>query len=115
MDLKERKLSREEKISQFDDLRKNYCELMKSLKFYEQECSNLTKANIEEGVESPGKIDLREENNVIKRENQSIKKRKRPGNWKNDPDLPNGWKYAEHFYSRTQSNMKTYLSRLVSL
>ena len=110
MALKERKLSREEKISQFDELRKNYCALMKSLKLYEQECSKLTKTNIEKEVKSTVKVELREHGDVIKRENQSIKTKKKPGNWKDDPDLPHGWKYAEHFYQRTPSSIKTYLS-----
>ena len=109
MDLKDRKLSRQEKISQFAELRKSYCALMKSLKFYEQECSELTKTS-NERVDSSVKIELREQDDVIKSEPKFNKKRKNPGDWKNDPDLPDGWKYAEHFHSRIKSNMKTYLS-----
>ena len=72
MDIK-KKLSREEKISQFDELRKNYCAMMKSLKFYEEECSKLTKNDSEQVLPKPS--DVKKEklcDEVSRKENPNI-------------------------------------------
>ena len=70
MELK-RKLTREEKIAQFDELRRNYCAMMKSLKFYEEECSKLTKNTGETGLK-PSDIKTEKPFEEVKKENQIV-------------------------------------------
>ena len=94
MEIKDKKLTREEKISHFDELRKNYCSLMKSLKFYEDECSKLTKTSSEQ---VPKSADLTANHNQVKDQNPSNHQDKTKVQTKcmTDPDLPSGWVYAD--------------------
>ena len=112
MDNKQRKLTREEKISQFNDLRKNYCALMKSLKFYEDECSKLTNTSSAKSPQpsvNPEKPN-EEENGIKSETSKKIEKRKVCLKWMQDPDLPAGWQYADQFTSQHSHVMKHYKS-----
>ena len=102
-----KKLSREEKISQFDELRKKYCAMMKSLKFYEDQCSKLTTNNTENG---PAVVKTEKHCEGVERETLKIsqEKTKFQAKWKVDSDLPSGWQYAEHVTSYFST--KHYLS-----
>ena len=106
-----KKLSREEKISQFDELRKKYCAMMKSLKFYEDQCSKLTKNNTENDSK-PAFVKTEKHCDGVERETPQLsqKKTKVQTKWKADPDLPLGWKYAEHFSSKSQHSWNHFKS-----
>ena len=117
MDIKEGKLTREEKISQFDDLRKNYCSLMKNLKFYEDECSKLSKTGSEKVPQptiKPEKPMEEENGNKIETPKIKTEKTKVCLKWMQDPDLPSGWQYAQQFVtsqnSQAMKRMKHYKS-----
>ena len=101
MEVNQKKLTREEKIAQFDELRRNYSAMMKSLKFYEGECAKLTNTDSQSiKVETMAPETLKSEDHS-----------KDEGKWKMDADLPTGWRYAEHLNPTFNPKpMKTYLS-----
>ena len=101
MEVNQKKLTREEKIAQFDELRRNYSAMMKSLKFYEGECAKLTNTDsLSIKVETMAPETLKSEDHS-----------KDEGKWKMDADLPTGWRYAEHLNPTFNPKpMKTYLS-----
>ena len=105
MDVK-KKLSREEKISQFDELRKKYCAMMKSLKLYEEQCSKLT-TNTENDSKPAVVVKTEKLCEEVERKTPKISQEgtKVQVKWEVDPDLPSGWQFAEH----SMKNRSQYL------
>ena len=106
MEGKQEKLTREEKIAKFDELRRNYSAMMKSLKFYEGECAKLTNTDSQSI-----KVETKEQGTLIS-EDHSKERSKDEGKWKMDADLPTGWRYSEHSTTQHTQTMKTSMSIL---
>ena len=96
MDIIERKsdFSREEKILLFDDLRKRYTDLVKSLK----DCDSKSSPNFHEKKESNKKfknddIDLLLQESDDEKESvaHDVKQENKDGQWEVDASFPNGW------------------------
>ena len=83
-------LTRDEKIAQFNDLRKKYCSLFKSLKFYEKEIARgieCDKVNKEEAIEFGEKGNLYEDPEDL----VTIVKEEKRKEWEPYPHFAPGW------------------------